>query len=52
VLEADASILVDNSRTVEQAFTLCRAQMKEQILFDLQHRPPEIEAWMNKICPL
>jgi len=33
---ADASILVDNSRKEEQAFTLCRVQMKKEICFDLR----------------
>ena len=56
---ADAAILVDNSRSKEQAFTPCRAQMKNEILFDLrdaektgQHIPYEIKTWMDAVCPL
>jgi len=52
---ADMSVLLDNSRTFEQAFTLCRIQAKKDILFDLRKEtqpvPPEIEAWMGKVCP-
>ena len=52
---ADASILVDNSRTPDEAFTLCRVQKRKNVLFDLrqsrQSVPREIEAWMSKVCP-
>jgi len=55
---ADAAILVDNSRSKEFAFTLCRAQTKNEILFDLRGTgkterpiPPEIKAWMDVVCP-
>jgi len=55
--EADATVLVDNSRKVEEAFTLCRAQIKGKILFDLRNRkneavPPEIKAWLDVVCPV
>ena len=56
---ADAAILVDNSRSKELAFTLCRAQTKNEILFDLRGAgkterpiPSEIKAWMDVVCPL
>lgn len=52
--EADATVLVDNSRKVEEAFTLCRAQLKGTILFDLRKKgpvPPEIKAWLDVVCP-
>jgi len=55
---ADAAILVDNSRSKELAFTLCRVQTKNNVLFDLRGSagnerkiPPEINAWMEKVCP-
>jgi len=54
VMEADASILVDNSRTFHEAFTVCRVQMKKDVIYDLrQEQPPplEIAAWMDKVCP-
>jgi predicted ABC-type ATPase len=53
--EADATVLVDNSRRVEDAFTLCRAQIKKKILFDLRKNgavPPEIKAWLDVVCPV
>ena len=64
IKEADASILVDNSRDLQYAFTLCRVQMKENILFDLRgpvvkdgkeylkHEiAKEIEDWLKVVCP-
>jgi hypothetical protein len=57
---ADASILVDNSRTKKQAFTLCRVQMKKEIFFDLRDLilkgsklqwPKEVIGWMDVVCP-
>ena len=60
--EADMSILVDNSRTEAEAFTVCRVQVKlpcapvkQKVYFDLRQEaqpcPWEIEAWMSKVCP-
>jgi len=56
VTEADASVLVDNSRTPDKAFTVCRVQTKNDVVFDLRQipnppPPPEIEAWMSNVCP-
>lgn len=53
---ADAAILVDNSLTPDKAFTLCRVQQKERVLFDSRNhprtQPPKaVLAWMDKVCP-
>ena len=52
---ADATILLDNSRTQREAFTVCRVQLKEQIEFDLRNReaaiPKEIAAWLDVVSP-
>jgi len=55
ITEADTAILVDNSRTPGEAYTVCRVQMEKNVLFDLRQEqaPPfEITAWMDKVCPL
>lgn len=52
---ADASVLVDNSRTSADAFTVCRVQMGSKLLFDIRRsnkRPPSvISAWLDVIAP-
>ena len=52
---ADAAILADNSRGPDQAFTVCRVQLRKKKLFDLRDHapavPPEIAAWLHKISP-
>ncbi len=51
---ADASILADNSRTEESAFTVCRAQLGETPLFDVRRLgkpPPAISAWLDVVAP-
>lgn len=51
---ADASILADNSRTEERAFTICRAQLGEMPLFDIRRQgtpPPAVSAWLNVVAP-
>lgn len=52
---ADGTVLVDNSRSLREAFTVCRAQSGEQVLFDLRDRgeplPAEIAAWLNVVSP-
>ncbi len=51
---ADAALLVDNSRTQEDAFTLCRIQLGKRPLFDLRDDdavPPEIRVWMDRVAP-
>lgn len=51
---ADAAVFVDNSRSKKEAFTVCRVQIGEQQRFDMRSvgAPSEIEAWMNKACPV
>lgn len=55
VTVADLSILVDNSRDLKKAFTVCRVQKGEQILYDRrtasQATPLEIRTWLDTICP-
>jgi len=55
VTVADVSILVDNSRMREDAFTICRIQEKKNVYYDLRlHESPlpeEIEIWLSKVCP-
>jgi predicted ABC-type ATPase len=51
---ADGTILVDNSRTLEKAFTVCRAQLGIEVLFDLRETgnvPVEIGAWLDVVSP-
>jgi predicted ABC-type ATPase len=51
---ADGTILVDNSRSIEDAFTVCRAQLGDEVLFDLRETgsvPIEIESWLNVVSP-
>lgn len=51
---ADASILADNSRTEENAFTVCRAQRGIMPLFDIRRRgmpPAAISAWLDVVAP-
>ncbi len=52
---ADAALLVDNSRTPEQAFTLCRIQLGTHLLFDLRGEggavPPVIGVWLDRVAP-
>jgi len=51
---ADASILVDNSRTPDKAFTVCRVQIGPMPLFDVRRgdgRPPAvISAWLDVVA--
>jgi predicted ABC-type ATPase len=53
---ADASILVDNSRSPGRAFTVCRVQIGERQLFDLREAadtvPPAIAEWLEVVAPL
>lgn len=52
---ADATIMVDNSRKLCQAFTVCRVQLQDTVLYDRRSngRPPEeITRWMDVVCPL
>ena len=48
---ADATIMMDNSRDEKNAFTVCRVQLKEKVLFDLRTSdkltPVEIRPWLD-----
>jgi predicted ABC-type ATPase len=52
---ADASILVDNSRTPDRAFTVCRVQFGPMPLFDIRrargHTPTVVSAWLEIVAP-
>jgi predicted ABC-type ATPase len=52
---ADAAILMDNSRARDRAFTVCRIQVRTDIVFDLRDDgvtlPIEIGDWLNIISP-
>jgi predicted ABC-type ATPase len=52
---ADASILVDNSRTPDKAFTVCRVQVGPMPVFDVRRGgtrpPPVISAWLDVVAP-
>ena len=51
---ADAALLVDNSRTSDEAFTLCRIQLGTRLLFDLRDDgdavPPVIRVWLDRVA--
>lgn len=53
---ADASILVDNSRRPDQAFTVARIQAKKSVIYDIRDEPAgtpsEISAWLDVVSPL
>lgn len=53
---ADATIMADNSREDRQAFTVCRVQLRERVLYDLRNdeggAPMVIRAWMDVVAPL
>ncbi|MGP4753945.1 zeta toxin family protein [Agrobacterium pusense] len=53
---ADASILVDNSRDQNLAFTVCAVRTKTDTLFDLRKTerktPSSIAEWLNKVFAL
>lgn len=53
---ADAAILVDNSRTAAEAFTVCRVQLRDQVLFDMRQAaggvPRAITDWLDIVSPM
>jgi predicted ABC-type ATPase len=53
---ADATIFTDNSRTMKEAFTVCRVQLGSDEIFDLRNNsiqvPVAISDWLNIVCPL
>lgn len=52
---ADAAIFTDNSRDLKQAFTVCRVQLSESVLYDLRAGPasvpPAIAEWLETVAP-
>ena len=52
---ADAAIMADNSRDERRAFTVCRVQLGNDVLFDMRERPAStpaaIRAWMDVVVP-
>lgn len=52
---ADAAIFTDNSRDLKQAFTVCRVQLGESVLYDLRAGPasvpPAIAEWLETVAP-
>lgn len=51
---ADASALIDNSRTTAEAFTVCRVQGGTSALYDVRdaaNAPPPVSAWLNVVSP-
>ncbi|MTV36824.1 hypothetical protein [Duganella radicis] len=47
--------MVDNSREPQQAFTLCRVQIKKDEVYDRRNQrgvmPAPIAEWMNRVSP-
>ncbi len=52
---ADATIMVDNSRSTQKAFTVCRVQLRDSEEFDIRRSdirvPRPILAWLNVLSP-
>lgn len=52
---ADATIMMDNSLSQEEAFTVCRVQLGGEALFDIRALDPgpapEITAWLDLVSP-
>jgi len=52
---ADAAIMVDNSRELKQAFSVCRVQLGTECIYDRRDGtrkvPLEIAGWLDVICP-
>lgn len=53
---ADASILLDNSRSIKQAFTVCMARLGGEKMFDIRLDdktvPNAISAWLEIVSPI
>lgn len=53
---ADAAILMDNSRTQKQAFTVCRVQLRKRTVYDCRDGsntiPMAISEWLDVVSPL
>jgi predicted ABC-type ATPase len=63
---ADAAILLDNSRSMADAFTVCHVRIGEQLMYDIRNQaiargtsetdgpaavPAEIAAWLDLVSP-
>ena len=52
---ADAGIFTDNSREPKQAFTVCRVQLRDQIVYDTRSSagtvPAPILRWLDRVAP-
>lgn len=52
---AEAAILVDNSREEDYAFTVCRVQLKRDVIYDVRNleglTPPALSAWLDVVAP-
>jgi predicted ABC-type ATPase len=52
---ADASILTDNSREPAKAFTVCRVQLRDGLIYDVRQSeaaiPAPIAAWLDVVAP-
>jgi predicted ABC-type ATPase len=53
---ANATVLLDNSLELKNAFSVCRIQMGNEEVFDLrQSEPPPAAAileWLDVVCPI
>ncbi len=51
----DGTIFVDNSRDESLAFTVCRVQLREKLLYDLRQEPQPVPSaiaeWLDVVCP-
>lgn len=54
-LVADATLMLDNSRGQEEAFTLCHAQLGSEELYDLRKQPKPVDdsirQWLDVVSP-
>jgi predicted ABC-type ATPase len=52
---ADAAILVDNSRSKNEAFTVCQLMLAAEVIYDLRDRltpiSPAIREWLDIVSP-
>jgi predicted ABC-type ATPase len=52
---ADAAILVDNSRSKSEAFTVCQLMLGAKVIYDVRDRPtpvsPAIREWLDIVSP-
>jgi predicted ABC-type ATPase len=52
---ADAAILIDNSRELSKAFTVCRVQLRDREVYDLRNnrgvKPLVILDWLSIVSP-